>query len=178
MITLFPLYLALTLSILILIVYRFFIFPHDDSANVGPADHRPYDSVGRLLSPEENAFYTALTKAVRGEYTIHAKVSLSSIIHPRGHIAATGRTWAWEYSHFQPIHFLLCIPEKSDIVAIIQMESPGEQRSKRRKSDHFLVRSLDTAGISFIRVPKQESYSDAEISDYLDFVSPKLRMAA
>jgi hypothetical protein len=178
MVTLFPLYLALTLSILILIVYRFFIFPHDESANVGITDHRPYDSVGRLLSPEENAFYAALNQTTRDEFTIHAKVSLSNIIHPRGHVAATGRTWAWEYSHFQPVHFLLCDPEKSDIIAVIQMESPGEQRSKRRKSDHFLIRSLDTAGIAFIRVPKQESYSEEEMAEYLEVISPKLRMAA
>lgn len=178
MVTLFPLYLALTLSVLILIVYRFFVYPHDESRNIGLTDFRPYDSTGRLLSPEENEFQRTLTSVTKGRYTIHAKVSLSNIIRPRGSTASSGRTWAWEYSHFQPVEFLLCDVETSAIEAVIQMESPGEQRSKRRKSDQFLVRSLDSAGVPFIRVPKQDTYSETEMSEYLSVLSPRYKMAA
>lgn len=178
LVTLFPLYLALTLSVLILIVYRFFVYPHDESRNIGLTDFRPYDSVGRLLSPEENAFFSTLNALTRGKYTIHAKVSLSNIIRPRGTTATSGRTWAWEYSHFQPVEYLLCDSDTSAIVAVIQMESPGELRMKRRKSDQFLVRSLDSAGIPFIRVPKQEAYTEGEMADFLGVISPKFKMAA
>src|SRR5262245_17599146 len=116
LVTLFPLYLALTLSVLILIVYRFFVYPHDDSRNIGLMDFRPYDSNGRLLSSEENAFLSALSAVTHGKYTVHAKVSLASIIRPRGSTATSGRTWAWEFSHFQPVEFLLCDAETSSVV--------------------------------------------------------------
>ncbi|MBC7784722.1 MAG: DUF2726 domain-containing protein [Burkholderiales bacterium] len=132
--------------------------------NANPPALLPYRRASRLLSKGEWAIWHPLFHAVRGKYRIFCKVRLADVVScPR----KSERYWFRKIGRYH-VDFVLCDPRSTMPLLVIELDDRGHRQPKRKAHDEFKDAVLRAAGVPIYRVPAQQAYDPAELSDSIE----------
>ena len=135
----------------------------------------PYSSRVSLLSPGENAFFAALTQAVRGDWLIMSKVRLADIVTCSRSKWKRGFGGAISQKH---IDFVLCDKADCAFVLAIELDDRSHDAPHRQERDHFVDGVFATAAVPLLRVRARSHYDVDFIRRLIDWALRTLPLAS
>ncbi|MCQ4922962.1 DUF2726 domain-containing protein [Tissierella carlieri] len=162
---LFPIMVLMVLFLLLNEMLKNKNYKQDSSDSIYPYEKKKY-----LLSVAEKNFYDVLSLAIQDtEYYICPKVRLADIIT----VGKTDKRQTY-FNKIQSKHidFLLC--DKSSLVPLlaIELDDSSHLKDDRIARDIFVDKSLESAGLNFIRFKVQHAYTVSDIKDKLNIRVP------
>lgn len=140
-----------------------------DAPGAGQRDAVPYRAVESVLSQGEQAFLPALREAVQLLATarklpspmVLACVRLAEVLevdtkrsnNPSRHQSALNRITR------KQVDFVLCHPETTRPVLVVELDDITHARSDRKGRDQFVDRACDSAGLPILHVRAAPSYN-------------------
>lgn len=138
------------------------------------ADNLPYSARATLNSPAEQAFFSAVTKAMGRRYYLACKVRIADVLevsfkrrHPRDQ-----RWWqCFRQISSKHVDLVICEANGGRILVAIELDDRSHQAADRVRRDRFVERAFASAGIPLIRFPAQGRYDiealRARLNDHL-----------
>ena len=128
----------------------------------GISEPLPYQCVESLMTHAERSFYGVLLMAADGQIQVFSKVRLADIISVK-------KGTEKRQSHFNRIQskhvdFLLCDPDDTRPLLVIELDDASHKRAERKDRDAFVDQALDAAGLPILRIPAQRTYSPNELA--------------
>ncbi len=125
-----------------------------------------YQKKHYLLTISERSFFEVLRLIVGERFYIFPQVNLDKLVHVAAH---TGRY----FSYFQRMNKYsvdLVICDKKDLCPLlaIELDDASHNFAKRQERDLKIGVILEEAGLPLLRIPRQNSYTVAEIKSKLE----------
>ncbi len=161
--------------LLIVVVFVFvLVFIIGVFKKTGGADY-PYERIEKLFSPAERSFLGVLEEIFGREYAILGKLRLADIIRVRKGLSNNARTAAWNRITSKHVDFALCDLGTREVIGVIELDDSSHQKTSRQRRDEFVDKALAAAGVPFVHITAQKSYTSAEVREQ---VSPLLAAKA
>ncbi|ALM54092.1 DUF2726 domain-containing protein [Halomonas huangheensis] len=126
----------------------------------------PYVRQPTLNSPAEQAFYSAVSRAVGSTVLIACKVRIADVLRVRFRKRhARDQRW-WRYFRLissKHVDLVLCEPRGGRILIAIELDDRTHGRADRKRRDRFVDRAFASAGIPLVRFPARGRYDVQEI---------------
>lgn len=134
----------------------------------------PYRACDRLLSPAETAFHSVLRAALpivtsalgkSGEPLVSCKVRLFDVLKVDSD-KLNGTTYKAAENRVIKRHadFVLCNPETTQPLLLIELDDKSHERTDRKDADAFLNRACAAAGLPILRVKAAAGYNPQVIA--------------
>jgi very-short-patch-repair endonuclease len=156
-----PLAILVAVALVLVVGVAFFVLRRRKPA-VSASSSSPYQTTP-LLTPAERSFFGVLEHALRGRYTIFAKVRMADVLTVRHGVEA--RQAQLNRIVSKHIDFLLCDPHDLAPVLAIELDDRSHRRTSAQARDAFVDEALAGAGLPLLRVPAGRAYEPAAILD-------------
>lgn len=110
---------------------------------------------GPLLNPAEHQFLAAVRRALAPEFEVFAKVSFADVVTPSPAASALLRDKALQRLRQEHADFVVCRPDTSQLVGVIDLDSNETARHEDRA---FFDAALDAAGLPLLHVEGKAQY--------------------
>ncbi len=160
---------ALVIAVVIVILF-FAINRRPQDTKRGHRDILPYKKRDYLLSKSERSFYNALQKLLdQNDYSIFVKVRMLDLLYiPK----STEKLQSYQNKvQSKSIDFVVCSARYLTPLFVIEIVN-----STSGKND-FVSQAFRDSGLQFIRVPQQQTYSEADISARISSVLMQVEAA-
>ena len=134
----------------------------------------PYRACDRLLSPAETLFHAALRAALpivtsamgkSGEPLVSCKVRLLDVLEvDPAKLNGMSRQTAQNKVIQRHADFVLCDPESTRPLLLIELDDKSHERTDRKDADAFLNRACAAAGLPILRVKAAAGYNPQVIA--------------
>lgn len=133
----------------------------------------PYQKKESLLTESENKFYLALSKALKDEYLIFAKVRLADVICLP---ILRGSDYYYYLNKIiaKHIDFLICEKENIKPVLAIELDDNSHLSYKRKKRDKFIDEVFKTAQLPILHIKNAKNYDSVKLNNEItNFINKK-----
>jgi len=121
-----------------------------------------------LLTPQQQAFYAALSRVIGPRSVVFPRVNLSHLVEHPGddptyqiHWRRVCRRW---------LDFVICDPLSMSPVLAIKLESRPERKRRNLGGLDVLEDTLKSARVPLLRLPLADEYNPAEVVEKLKWV--------
>jgi hypothetical protein len=136
----------------------------------------PYVARDRLLSPAEASFHSVLRQALpilteaagkREPPLVFAKVRLVDILDVAKGLSPAERQGALNRINSKHVDFVLCDPEKTRPLLMVELDDASHGRADRKSRDEFVDRAAAAAGVPLLHVKAAAGYSPRALAGEL-----------
>ena len=123
----------------------------------------PYEKIEHLCTQSEWKFYRQLLEIVGDKYPIFSKVRIADLLK----VKKGTRQWlSWQNKiNCKHIDFVLCDPERLEILIAIELDDRSHEREDRVKRDRFVNRAFEDARLPILRIRLSEEYDRQKIGE-------------
>ncbi len=126
-----------------------------------------YQSRSRLFTAAERSFLGVLDQACGERYRVFGKVRVADILRTVKGLSNSDRQSAFNRISGKHVDFVLCDPKTLEFKAVVELNDSSHKRSKRAERDAFLRDAFEQAGLPYIEVPAQRSYTVETVRSHL-----------
>lgn len=119
------------------------------------AEKVSFASSGPLLNSAERRFFEVARHALAPEFDVFAKVSLADVVRPSPTSSALLRDKAWQRLRKEHVDFVLCRPDNSQILGVIDLDTSEAMHHVDRE---FFYSALESAGVPVMHVEAKPQY--------------------
>ncbi len=134
-------------------------------------EYFPYEAIPNLCSAAELKFLSVLEEVIDSQkYKVFAKVRLADIIKVEKLRNRRSHTSAFNRISSKHIDFVICKRDDTSIVVVVELDDASHRAKSRQKRDLFVDKSLQVAGVRFIRFRCQRAYDLGEVRERLQML--------
>lgn len=126
-------------------------------------DDLPYLKKEVFFTDNERAFYRVLKSAVGQQYEIFARVNLEDLLELQKDLMRSDRQFHLHKMKGQQIDYILCDPNNSKVLCVIELEHKTSNRQVRVKHDDFISDVFKAVGLTLVRFEAKQLYDENEI---------------
>jgi very-short-patch-repair endonuclease len=140
----------------------------------------PYRARAGILSPGEREFFPILRVAVKmawhaqhtGNTTppwVFASVRLAEVLEITASRSDQRSVWQTAFNRItrKQLDFVLCDPDSTRPLLVIELDDRSHQRSDRRERDGFIDDACAAAGLPILHIPAAMTYNAHAIADQI-----------
>ncbi|MCS2611037.1 DUF2726 domain-containing protein [Halomonas dongshanensis] len=130
----------------------------------------PYIPQERLNTPTEQAFYTAVQRAVGTTVLIACKVRIADVLQVRFRQRHRRDQRWWHYFRLissKHVDLVVCEPHGGRILAAIELDDRSHRRGDRQRRDRFVDDAFASAGVPLLRFTAGGRYDVQKIQERL-----------